>query len=140
MADYNVEVIWDDAEKTIIRQIFKGTTTLEDYFYATDEVTRLATSVNHRVYSIHDRIGVVHQPKVLMPAIRYANDNIPPNIDLRIIVRPVLVTRIVVDMARQIAPNLMDNIRYTNSLDEAYELIADRQRQLANPRSSLSDT
>jgi hypothetical protein len=119
-----VEVIWDDEAQTILRQIYSGHLKLEDYMAATDEFGRMARSVPHTVHSIMDRTRVLSTPGVLLPAMRYANNTLPSNIGLRVIVKASLLTRVLVDLGRRIAPNLINNIHFVDTLDQAYCLIA----------------
>lgn len=82
-----VKVIWDDDVHTILRQIYSGHLKLSDYIEASDEVGRMARIVSHTVHSIMDRSQVISTPGVLLPALRYANNNLPPNLGLRIVVK-----------------------------------------------------
>jgi hypothetical protein len=118
-----VEVKWDDETQTIIWQGYSGQVVLKDYYAATDEVERLAKSVPHQVHSIFDRTAIIATPRVVLPALIYANSHVPPNIDLRVIVRPGMLTRATFDFGKLIAPQLVQKVHFTMSLTEARALI-----------------
>lgn len=119
-----VEVVWDDEAQTIVRQIYSDHLKLEDYMTATDEVVRMARSVPHTVHSIMDRTSALSTPGVLLPAMRHANNTLPSNVGLRVIINATLFTRVLVDLGRRIAPNAINNIHFVDSLEEARSVIA----------------
>jgi hypothetical protein len=120
-----VEVVWDDETCTALRQVYSGHLKLDDYMQATDDLVRMATSVAHTVHSIMDRTAVLSTPGVLLPALRYANQHVPPNLGLRVIIKPSMFTRVFVDLGRRVAPRLMKNIYFVDSLDEARKVVAE---------------
>ncbi|MFN8374992.1 MAG: hypothetical protein U0694_19215 [Anaerolineae bacterium] len=118
-----VEVVWDNQEQTILRQVYSGILTMQDYIHATDEFERMAKTQPHTVHSIMDRSEVVSTPAVVLPALRYANSHVPPNMGLRVIVNAGVITRFVVDIGRRVAPKLIQKIYFTRTLDEARAVI-----------------
>lgn len=130
-----VEVVWDDEAQTILRQIYSGHIKLEDYMSATDEFVRMARTVPHTVHSIMDRTGVVSTPGVMLPAMRHADNTMPPNVGLRVIIKASMFTRVLVDLGRRIAPNVVNNIHFVDTLDEARLLIASHIAKSATPVS-----
>ena len=119
-----VQVIWDDEAHTILRQIYTGHLKLADYLEASDEFGRMAKLVTHTVHSIMDRTGVLSTPGVMLPALRYANNNLPPNIGIRVIVKGSMFTRLLVDIGRRAAPSLTKQVYFVETLEEARNLIA----------------
>jgi hypothetical protein len=65
----------------------------------------------------------VSTPGVLLPAMRHANNTMPPNVGLRVIIKASMFTRVLVDLGRRIAPNVINNIHFVDTLDEARRLI-----------------
>jgi hypothetical protein len=118
-----VQVVWDNPEKTILRQIYSGHVKIEDFFAATDEVFRMAQEVDHIVHSINDRTPALSFPARILPALRYANKHVPPNLGLRILIKPSLFARLMVDMGKVVAPKLTQDVYYVETLAEAYALI-----------------
>jgi hypothetical protein len=126
-----VQVIWDDEAHTILRQIYSGHLKLNDYIEATDEFGRMARTVSHPVHSIMDRTQVLSTPGVLLPALRYANNNLPPNLALRFVVKGSMFTRLIVDIGRRVAPKLVDNVYFVNTVEEAHLIIAQHAEKAA---------
>ena len=120
-----VQVVWDDEARTILRQIYSGHLKLNDYIEGTDEFGRMARTVTHTVHSIMDRTGVISTPGVLLPALRYANNNLPPNLDLRVVVKGSMFTRFIVDIGRRAAPKLANNVYFVDTVEEAHRIIAE---------------
>jgi hypothetical protein len=128
-----VEVVWDDEAQTMLRQIYSGHLKLEDYIAVTDEFGRMARSVPHTVHSIMDRTRVLSTPGVLLPAMRYANNTLPPNVGLRVIIKASLLTRVLVDLGRRIAPHLINNIYFVESIEDAHRLIVSQPEKNLAP-------
>ena len=118
-----VLVQWDDEAKTMIRQIYDGNIILDDYYIATDEFVKLAKSVPHTVHSIMDRRGIRKTSGSLIQVMRYANNKMPDNVGLRIVIQPNMLTKIMVDMGQRLAPKLIANAAYCNTLEEAHQLV-----------------
>ena len=124
-----VQVIWDDEAKTIIRQIYIGMVTTQNYLDAIDEVENLANSVNHTCHSIMDRRQIAVTPGLILPVLSYARHHTPPNLGLRVVVRGAKFTQIAAEVGRRIAPNFFRNIFYVDTLEEAYVLIKRHQEE-----------
>jgi hypothetical protein len=119
-----IQVVWDDGAKTIIRQIFSGQVTIQDYITSTDLVETLAKEVPHTVHSLMDRTGVISTPGIVLPAMRYANYHVPPNLGVRVIVNGGAFTQVIVDMGRRVAPRLIHDIYFVDTVEEGRTLIA----------------
>ncbi len=117
------EVVWDDEAQTILRQIYSGHVIMPDYIHCTDEFARMAKSVPHTVHTMMDRTQVISTPSVLIPALRYANNHVPPNLGLRVIIKAGMFTRVIVDIGRRMAPHLVQNVYFASTLDEARAII-----------------
>lgn len=118
-----IQVVWDNEAKTVIRQIYSGNVSLQDYMTAADDVERLAKMVPHTVHSIMDRGQIQSTPSMVLRALRYANNHVPPNLGLRVIINGDVFTRVVVDIGRQIAPRLIRDIYFVDTLDAARDVI-----------------
>jgi hypothetical protein len=119
-----IRVIWDDETKTTIRQIYSGKLTLQDYIIATDAVEQMAKGVTHTVHSLMDRTEVISAPGIILPAIRYANNHVPPNLGVRVIIKGDMFTHVIVDIGRRIAPRLVHDIYFVDTLEEGRAVIA----------------
>lgn len=119
-----VEVVWDDEAKTIIRQIYSGRVILDDYYLATNKFVELANSVSHPVHSIMDRRDVLMSQGSYLRVMRYANEKMPDNIGLRVIINGNVMTKIMVNIGERIAPRLISQIHLVDTLEEAHAVIA----------------
>ncbi len=118
-----VDVIWDNEEKTIIRQIYRGIVVLDDYNSATDTFVEMAESVDYVVHSILDRREIEQSQGSFLKAMRYANSKMPGNIGMRIVMQPNAMTKTMINMGQYLAPNLVKNIHYADTVEEAHEKI-----------------
>jgi len=84
----------------------------------------MAKTQTQTVHSIMDRTSVESAPPVVLPALRYANTHVPPNMGLRVIINAGAITRFVVDIGRRVAPKLVQKIYFTNTLEEARAVIS----------------
>ncbi|MEO8611214.1 MAG: hypothetical protein ABI690_25180 [Chloroflexota bacterium] len=125
-----VQVVWDDEAQTILRQIYSGHLKMEDYIQGTDEFGRMARTVTHPVHSIMDRSKVISTPGIILPAMRYANNNLPPNLDLRIVVKASMFTRVIVDLGRRAAPKLANNVYFVDTVEEAHRVVAEHTEKV----------
>ncbi|MCA9912686.1 MAG: hypothetical protein KC496_05040 [Anaerolineae bacterium] len=118
-----VQVVWDDDEKRILRQIYSGHVTLQDYYAATDQVAEMASQVSHVVHSVMDRSQIISTPNSALPALLYANKHLPENIELRLIICPSVYTRMITNIGRRIAPRVIHHIHFAATLAEAHQII-----------------
>ena len=119
-----IQVIWDDEAKTIIRQIYSGKLTLDDYITATNELEQMVKGVPYTVHSLMDRTDVISAPGIVLPAMRYANSHVPPNLGLRVIIKGDMFTHVIVDIGRRVAPRLVHDIYFVETLEEGRAIIA----------------
>ena len=123
-----IQVIWDDEAKTIIRQIYSGKLTLDDYITATNELEQMVKGVPHTVHSLMDRTDVISAPGIVLPAMRYANSHVPPNLGLRVIIKGDMFTHVIVDIGRRVAPRLVHDIYFVETLEEGRAVIANHSK------------
>jgi hypothetical protein len=119
-----VQVIWDNAEKTIIRQIYSGHLQVEDYYRATDEFVRLTQEISHTFHNINDRTLVQSSPSQMLNAMRYANERLPAHLGVSVVVKPTMFSRVLVNIGKRVAPKLMREVYFVETLAQAYALIA----------------
>ena len=127
-----ITVVWDNNAKTIIRQIYTGKLTLQDYIVATNELEQMAKEVTHTVHSLMDRTDVISAPGLVLPAMRYANSHVPPNLGIRVIIKGDMFTHVIVDIGRRVAPRLIHDIYFVDSLEEGRAVIAKHTKQAYN--------
>ncbi len=118
-----IQVVWDDETKSTIRQIYSGKLTLQDYITATDTLEQMAKEVSHTVHSLMDRTAVLSAPGLVLPAMRYANNHVPSNLGLRVIVKGDMFTHVIVDIGQRVAPRLIHNIYFVDTLEAGRAMI-----------------
>jgi len=127
-----VQVEWADPSRRAICQIYSGDVVLDNYYDATDQVAALARTVPYTVHSIMDRSAVTSSVNSALPALLYANRNLPENLGLRIIINPSVYTRMIIHIGTKIAPRVINNVRFANDLQEAQEIVGERAAELEN--------
>ncbi|GAB5493696.1 MAG: hypothetical protein Phog2KO_39110 [Phototrophicaceae bacterium] len=120
-----VEVMWDDDAKTIIRQKFEGIISLDDYYKATDDFVTLASSVDYTVHSIFDRREIEKSEGSFIKAMQYANKQKINNLGIRVVLQASSMTKTIVNMGRYLAPDLIKNIIFAETIEEAHQHIAE---------------
>ncbi len=125
-----IQVIWDDATKTTLRQIYSGKLTLQDYIEATDTLEQMAKEVTHTVHSLMDRTAVASTPGIVLPAMRYANNHVPSNLGIRVVVKGDMFTHVIVDIGRRVAPRLIHSIYFVDTLEAGRAIIAKHIQQV----------
>ncbi|GAB4525448.1 MAG: hypothetical protein OHK0046_41330 [Anaerolineae bacterium] len=120
------QIFWVNDEKTLIYHLYSGDVTADDYYYVIDNNEAMVRSVNHTVNVILDRRGVISSPSNLSRVMRYANNHIPDNQGIRVVVGAALMTKVMVDAGRMLAPRLVKDVYFAESLEEAHDLIAAR--------------
>ena len=86
-------------------------------------------SVSHTVHSLMDRTGVISAPKIVLPAVRYANNHVPPNLGIRVVIKADMFTHVIVDIGQRVAPRLIHNIYFVDTLEEGRAFIARRSKK-----------
>lgn len=114
---------WDNKERTIIRYHVQGTWQLEDYARANFHTWSMIDSVSHPVHVIVDFTHAGTFPKNLLSFATTTNSQIHPRQELIIGVRISSYLQTVVKLAVRLFPKLGHNLHFTQTLDQAYELI-----------------
>lgn len=117
---------WDNEEKTILRMIYEGHVRLEDYYRVTDETFDAISPLTHTVHTIMLRQHVKSVPATMSKVLQYANRKTPPNLGINVIVGATAMTKMLVRLAKVIAPRLAKEVYFANSLEEARQLIAEK--------------
>ena len=120
-------IAWFNPEKTIIHHIYTGDIALDDYLFMADNSAEMIRSVDHTVHIIFDRSKANKTPpQNLSRALRYANQHSPENQGVKVIVGASLITRIMVDAAKTIAPRLAKDVYFAENLETAERIIMEK--------------
>ncbi|MDX2078534.1 MAG: hypothetical protein SFZ02_19030 [bacterium] len=121
---------WDNEEKTILLNIYEGDLVLEDYYRVTDMTFEELNKLPHTVHTIMLR-NVRKTPTNMSKVMQYANKKTPPNLGMSVIVGGSQFTRIIVKMAKVIAPKLSKEVYFADSLEEARQIIKEKSSDIA---------
>lgn len=116
-----IHVAWDNAEKTIIKNVFDGPWTVEDFQEAVAQTKHAMMSVEHTVYLIADMRAGGNLPKGFLSAMSGLNRSLPPNVGLAIIVGGNQYTRSVMSVLHRLRIT-KDNIVMVADMDAARAL------------------
>lgn len=122
-----VKTVWDNDAKTIVRNIYSGNVTVDDYYIATDEFVELAVTVDHQVNSIMDRTNIVTAPATVLQALRYADKKIPEGkLGMSVIVNSSTFSKVMVNIGKRFAPNLAKTVFFADTVEDAHHIIAEQ--------------
>lgn len=122
---------WDNEEKTILVTIYEGNMVLEEYYRVTDETFDAISPLSHTVHTIMLRQNVKSVPATMSKVLQYANKKTTPNLGINVIVGATAMTKMIVKLAKVIAPRLSKEVYFANSLEEARQIIADKTSEQA---------
>jgi hypothetical protein len=118
-----IRIEWDNEEKTIIRHVYEGLWTLQDYYALIDENYRQIDSVGHKVDIINDLRKMAALPPDVAAGIRYAVRHAHPNEGVNVIVAPPDYVRLLIDAINK-AVGAVTEVIHTDSIEKAYAIIA----------------
>jgi hypothetical protein len=118
-----IRIVWDDEQKTIIRHVYEGRWTLEDYYALIDANYHEIDSVNHRVDIINDLRKMTGMPSNLTAAIRYAARHAHKNEGINVMVGSTTFIKILVETINKVVGEHTEVI-YTDTIEQAYKIIA----------------
>ena len=119
-----IRLAWDNEEKTALCHIYEGKWTIEDFYHAVDESQRLLLEVDHPVDLIVDMRTSAAPPPGILPAYRYADQRVPENQRLIVMVKTDSVMKAFNRVIGDIAPRASENRYLADSMEEARQLIA----------------
>lgn len=123
-----IRIVWDDDERTIIRHVYEGDWTLEDYYHLIDENYRLLDEVGHPVYIINDLRAMTSMPQDMAMAIRYAVHKAHPNEVINVMVGASMYVNMLVDAINKSIKGKVTEVNYVNTLEEAYTMIENHRK------------
>ncbi|MEO1286250.1 MAG: hypothetical protein AAFV93_00675 [Chloroflexota bacterium] len=71
-----------------------------------------------------DRTAITRTEGSFMKAMKYADGKMPKNMGLRVIIKASRMTEVIANMGRYLAPDLINNIEFVDTLEEARNIIA----------------
>jgi hypothetical protein len=120
---------WHNEEKTILLHIYEGDLIIDDYYHVIDESNKVISSQPHTVHTVLINQDLTSRPPSLASTMRYANRNMPPNQGIQFILKPPLFTRVMVNLARTLAPRMVDKVCFVDSLKEAENIVFNQDKR-----------
>ncbi|MEL6148025.1 MAG: hypothetical protein AAFV33_07510 [Chloroflexota bacterium] len=114
---------WDNADRTIMRQVFTGWWNVKEYQHTYEIFATIAQREPHTVHYILDFSqsdgflgnlpGIVHDLADITPA----------NAGICVAVAPTYQTETMFNIAHKVAPSVFGNLHYANTLHDARQVI-----------------
>jgi hypothetical protein len=117
------EVIWGNAQKTILIQRYSELLTLEDYHQCIDASAALMQTVTHSVDLIMDLSNATVSNQAFLSAGNHAERAVPPNQRLVLMIGAPLHIQLIVKIAKSLFKKAAGNLYFVDTLTEAYRVI-----------------
>ena len=121
------QVIWDNPEKTIIRQIYTGHVSTTDYKAVSLLSATMLNTVAHPVDVMIILNDVRPNIEGFLRGSHYANKIMPANQRLVVIVNADVHLQGIVKMASKFTPKIAQQTQFVDTIEEAYQLITKSQ-------------
>ena len=123
----SADIVWDNAEKTIIKVTFEQKWEVGDMFRIINEGTQMMLTVNHKVDIIFDFTNSSVSPSKLLSTIERMEETHNDNERLLLVVRANGYLRSLAKVAKLLAPNTFANLYFVDRISEAYTIIEQHQ-------------
>ena len=124
-----VRVQWDNDQRTIVRYIFEGKWTWNDFYPAYNQAIEMEKSMPHRVHAIIDMRKGIGVPANVLMHVKDISDKQPDNIGLSIIVTSSSFVQSLYHIGIKFYSKIDYYFRVVETLDEAYKLISSAEKQ-----------
>jgi hypothetical protein len=124
-----IQLVWEDDGKTVLRHIYDGSWSVQDFITAVDESRKLLLEVEYPVDLIIDMRSADGPPSGIIPAYQYADRKVPDNQRLLVMVNPTEYMKSFNRVVGKVAPRAAANRYVVESLEDAFQLIADYRAQ-----------
>jgi hypothetical protein len=121
----SIRAVWDNDEKTIVRHIYEGRWTLEEYYNLIGEHRIMLKEVDHIVDIINDLRAAGPVPGGMATAIRYAARSAPPNEGINVIVGANEYVKALIDLVNKTTGTDVTEVNHVATIEEACAFIAD---------------
>lgn len=118
-----IKVLWENQERTVIRQVLKGRWTVEEYLHSAEKIYKLLNGLPHTVHIIADARESDGVPANFLSIARQLDELVAENQGLVLIIAANPHSRTIVEAARKIAPRATRNMHYVDNITTAYGMI-----------------
>ena len=126
-----VWVTWDNQEKTILRYVYEGTWTWDEWYTAVENARRMMEGVDHKVYLIVDAACQELPPRALS-RFRHATSGEAMHVKMVVLVGNNAFIQTLFGIVRNIVRGCFAKFAMVTSLDDAYHIIHQHQEAEAN--------
>ncbi|MCA0459032.1 MAG: hypothetical protein LCI00_34095 [Chloroflexi bacterium] len=120
---------WDNQEHTAIKVTFDGKWDLSDIHRMINKGVSMLETVNHKVDAIFDFTNSSFSPRNLISTIDRMEATHNPNERMVIIVNGNVYVRSILKVGRVLAPKTFNQLHFVDSLEAAYQLIKQYDKQ-----------
>jgi hypothetical protein len=116
-----IQIVWDDAARTILRHTYQPGWTLDDYHHLVDVNHEMLMSVDHCVDIISDFTDSRTTPTQLISAMTHMENRLPRYEQVSVLVQAPFFIRIMVESGLRLMKgrNQRVAVRFATSLEEA---------------------
>lgn len=125
-------LIWDNEEKTILRQVYTGKITPEDVLRVASKTHDLLMTVPHKVHLIIDVSKARSTHQSFVKAARELDKKVAPNQGVVVVVDDAIASKLTLQSMKLVATESTRNTWNVKTVEEAHKLIAhymDQARQ-----------
>ena len=122
----SIELRWEDEGKTIIRWVFSGEFSWEDYEAGDRKLAEMLADINHKFVTIFDLSQMDAMPQYPVSQYPKLIRDVPPGQEYLVIISQ---NRLVQSLGRIFTRVYRTNINFVRTLEEALALIAERRRK-----------
>jgi hypothetical protein len=116
----SIHIEWHDEGQTILIQTYKGDWTINDYIDVVNRTFNLIDPLSHPVDVIADMTCSGRNPVHFISAGPYIRNKISPNQHMIVVVGANEFIRKMGVIAQRMAPHVVRNMHFVNTLDEAF--------------------
>lgn len=116
-----IEIVWENEEKSIVRWVFSGDFTWEDYEEGSEKLESMIVDVNHNFATIFDLSQMTALPRYAVSQYPKLIRDVPAKQEYLIIVS---LNRLVRSLGRIFTRVYRMNIHFVPTLEDALALIA----------------
>ncbi len=118
-----VRVEWDNNEKTILKQIYEGKVTVEDFHIAINQCNQYLKTVEHQVSVIVDMSKARLASSNFLSARNHVDSKSPQNTRMAVIVGAPTFLKALANISQKVLPRVMKDVHFVNNYEEAYAMI-----------------
>lgn len=118
-----IQVDWDNADQTIIKQNFTDPWTIDEHRQSMMQISEMVATQTHTVHIIADMRQSQRIPGKLLLNMRLAESLVQPNMGHIVIVDAPPFARSILRASQQLIPQLVTKLHTVNSLHAAYRVL-----------------